>query len=42
MATQGLLTLPAGIAILFGAKIGTGITAILAGSASPRMPSARP
>jgi len=30
MATQGLLSLPAGIAILFGAKIGTGITAILA------------
>jgi phosphate:Na+ symporter len=30
MATQGLLALPAGIAILFGAKIGTGITAILA------------
>jgi hypothetical protein len=28
MATQGLLSLPAGIAILFGAKIGTGIAAI--------------
>ncbi|HET9700315.1 MAG TPA: Na/Pi cotransporter family protein [Burkholderiales bacterium] len=30
MAAQGLLSLPAGIAILFGAKIGTGITAMLA------------
>ncbi len=30
MATQGLVTLPAGIAIVFGAKIGTCITAILA------------
>jgi phosphate:Na+ symporter len=30
MATQGLMTLPAGIAIVFGAKIGTSITAILA------------
>lgn len=36
MATQGLLTLPAGIAILFGAKIGTGITAILAGIGKPQ------
>ncbi len=36
MATQGLLSLPAGIAILFGAKIGTGITAILAGIGKPR------
>jgi phosphate:Na+ symporter len=35
MATQGLLSLPAGIAILFGAKIGTGITAILAGIGKP-------
>ena len=35
MATQGLVTLPAGIAILFGAKIGTGITAILAGIGKP-------
>jgi phosphate:Na+ symporter len=36
MATQGLLTLPAGIAILFGAKIGTGITAVLAAIGKPR------
>jgi len=35
MATQGLLSLPAGIAILFGAKVGTGITAILAGIGKP-------
>jgi len=36
MATQGLLSLPAGIAILFGAKIGTGITALLAGIGKPQ------
>ncbi len=36
MATQGLLALPAGIAILFGAKIGTGITAILASIGKPK------
>lgn len=36
MATQGLLTLPAGIAILFGAKIGTSITAILASIGKPQ------
>jgi phosphate:Na+ symporter len=36
MATQGLLALPAGIAILFGAKIGTGITAILAAIGKPQ------
>ena len=36
MATQGLPSLPAGIAILFGAKIGTGITAILAGIGKPQ------
>jgi phosphate:Na+ symporter len=36
MATQGLLTLPAGIAILFGAKIGTGITAVLAALGKPK------
>ena len=36
MATQGLLSLPAGIAILFGAKIGTGITAVLAAIGKPR------
>ena len=36
MATQGLLSLPAGIALLFGAKIGTGITAVLAGIGKPQ------
>jgi len=36
MSTQGLLSLPAGIAILFGAKIGTGITAVLAGIGKPQ------
>jgi phosphate:Na+ symporter len=36
MATQGLILLPAGIAILFGAKIGTGITAVLAAIGKPR------
>jgi len=36
MATQGLLSLPAGIAILLGAKIGTGITAVLAGIGKPQ------
>jgi phosphate:Na+ symporter len=36
MATQGLLSLPAGIAILFGAKIGTGITALLSAIGKPR------
>jgi phosphate:Na+ symporter len=36
MATQGLLSLPAGIAILFGAKIGTGITAVLAAIGKPQ------
>jgi phosphate:Na+ symporter len=36
MATQGLLSLPAGIAILFGAKIGTGITAVLAAIGRPQ------
>jgi phosphate:Na+ symporter len=30
MATQGFVTLPAGIAIVFGAKIGTCVTALLA------------
>ena len=35
MATQGLLPLAAGIAILFGAKIGTGITALLAAIGKP-------
>ncbi len=36
MATQGLVTLPAGIAIVFGAKIGTCITALLAALGKPR------
>ncbi len=36
MATQGLVSLPAGIAILFGAKIGTGITAGLAAIGKPQ------
>ncbi len=36
MATQGLITLPAGIAIVFGAKIGTSITAILAAIGKPQ------
>ena len=36
MATQGLVTLPAGIAIVFGAKIGTCITALLAAMGKPR------
>ena len=36
MATQGLVTLPAGIAIVFGAKVGTCITALLASMGKPR------
>lgn len=36
MATQGLLSLPAGIAILFGAKIGTSVTAVLAAIGKPQ------
>ncbi len=36
MATQGLVTLPAGIAIVFGAKIGTCVTALLASLGKPR------
>ena len=36
MATQGLILLPAGIAIVFGAKIGTSITAILAAICKPQ------
>jgi len=36
MATQGLMSLPAGIAIVFGAKIGTSITAILAAIGKPQ------
>jgi phosphate:Na+ symporter len=35
MATQGLILLPAGIAIVFGAKIGTSITAVLAAIGKP-------
>ena len=36
MASQGLITLPAGIALIFGANIGTCITAILAAVGRPR------
>jgi len=36
MATQGFVTLPAGIAIVFGAKIGTCVTAMLAAIGKPR------
>ena len=36
MATQGLVTLPAGIAIVFGAKIGTCVTALLAALGKPQ------
>jgi phosphate:Na+ symporter len=36
MATQGLISLPAGIAIVFGAKIGTCVTALLAAIGKPR------
>ena len=35
MATQGLIYLPFGIAIVFGAKIGTSITAVLAAIGKP-------
>ncbi|MGD8493145.1 MAG: Na/Pi symporter, partial [Desulfobacterales bacterium] len=35
MATQGFVTLPAGIAIVFGAKIGTCVTALLASLGKP-------
>ncbi len=36
MASQGLITLPAGIALIFGANIGTCITALLASVGKPR------
>ena len=36
MATEGLVTLPAGIALAFGANIGTCVTAILAAIGKPR------
>lgn len=35
MATQGFVTLPAGIAIVFGAKIGTCVTALMASLGKP-------
>lgn len=36
MASQGLITLPAGIALIFGANIGTCVTAMLAAVGKPR------
>ena len=36
MASQGLITLPAGIALIFGANIGTCVTAMLASIGKPR------
>ena len=36
MASQGFITLPAGIAIIFGANIGTCVTALLASIGKPR------
>ncbi len=36
MATQGFITLPAGIALAFGANIGTCVTALLASIGKPR------
>ncbi|MCP4040336.1 MAG: Na/Pi cotransporter family protein [Gammaproteobacteria bacterium] len=36
MATQGLVTLPAGIALAFGANVGTCVTAMLASIGKPR------
>ena len=36
MASQGLITLPAGIALAFGANIGTCVTALLASIGKPR------
>ncbi|MBW2515500.1 MAG: Na/Pi cotransporter family protein [Deltaproteobacteria bacterium] len=36
MGTQGFVTLPAGIAIVFGAKIGTCVTALLAALGKPQ------
>jgi len=37
MATEGLVSLPAGIALAFGANIGTCVTAMLAAIGKPRM-----
>jgi len=37
MATEGLVTLPAGIALAFGANIGTCVTAMLAAIGKPRI-----
>lgn len=36
LASQGLITLPAGIALIFGANIGTCVTALLAAIGKPR------
>jgi phosphate:Na+ symporter len=36
MASQGLITLPAGIALIFGANVGTCVTALLAAIGKPR------
>jgi phosphate:Na+ symporter len=36
MASQGLITLPAGIALIFGANVGTCVTAMLAAIGKPR------
>ena len=36
MASQGLITLPAGIAVIFGANVGTCVTALLASIGKPR------
>ncbi len=36
MASQGLITLPAGIALIFGSNIGTCVTALLASAGKPR------
>jgi phosphate:Na+ symporter len=37
LASQGLISLPAGIALIFGANIGTSITALLASIGKPRV-----
>ena len=36
MASQGFITLPAGIALIFGANIGTCVTALLASIGKPK------
>ena len=41
MASQGFITLPAGIALAFGANIGTCVTALLASIGKPREAVAR-